>query len=510
MQPDKKQPQQRLDGIGFGRRRLTEYRSLSAAKPLKRAAGPEVNRPRQRLDMSTLEQDLRSIDETSEPTKRRRPKRPRWRLKHGLIVLSVSIVGLVGFLGVKALIALQQITERNLNGGALALQDNVDPTQLKGEGDGRVNILAIGIGGAGHPGGQLADTIMIISIDPINNTATMLSIPRDFYLRVPGYYSMRINEVHAVGEDNKQQKANGGGPALLSDNLERVLGIPIHYFVRVDFSGFIQAVDTVGGVDIDVKDSVFDPFIESSFGNGKYGFSVKPGPRHFDGRVALQYGRSRKTSSDFVRASRQQEVLVALKNKILSLSTLSNPLKISSLISAAGNHARTDLSIDEIMKLVSIANRIDNSTINYFVLTNAGDNYLASRNIHGAAVLVPRAGIDNFSQIQAFIRSVLLVDGFIKNEAAQIVVLNGTGKTGFATKVGKYLKDYGYQVIETGDAPQKNVTVTAMYDQSGGQKPFTLKLLEKRLRVTAQHQAAPGIVKSADFIIVIGSDFKLP
>lgn len=483
-------------------------------KKIEPSKSPEdsLDRPRQGLSVSSMSEEMRALDE-DKPAKKAKPRRlkgARRHVKRAALILGLALVSAIGFLGVKALIALQQITERNLNGGALALQDNIDPTQLKGEGDGRVNVLAIGIGGAGHPGGQLADTIMIISIDPINNTTSMLSIPRDLYLKVPGYYSMRINEVHAAGEDNKQQKAKGGGPTLLGENLERILGIPIHYYVRVDFQGFIQAVDTVGGLDIDVKEPVFDPFIEDKFGSNKYGFTIKPGQHHLDGRSALQYGRSRKTSSDFARAGRQQEVLVALKNKVLSLSTLANPLKVSNLISAAGNHVRTDLSIDEIMKLLQIAKRIDNTSINYFVLTNAGDNYLASRNIGGASVLIPKAGLDNFSQIQTFVRSQLLVDGFIKKEAAQIVVLNGTTKSGFATKVADHLKGYGYNVIEAGDAPQKNVAITALYDQSGGQKPFTLKLLEKRLKVTSQPQAPLGITRSADLIVIIGADFKLP
>lgn len=513
MQPRNKQPKS-IDGVGFARRKLTDYRRLQGNPPLRTSKQADLNRPRQRLDMSVMNEELKSLDKANETTGKRRGRTRRSRIakrpRRILMAVGIVIALVLGFLGIKALIALQQITERNLSGGALALQDNIDPTQLKGEGDGRVNILVIGIGGAGHPGGQLADTIMVISIDPINNTATMLSVPRDFYLKVPNYYSMRINEIHAVGEDNKQQKANGGGPALLSENLERVLGIPMHYFVRVDFQGFIDAIDTVGGIDIEVKDSVFDPFIEKSFGSGNYGFSIKTGTHHLDGATALQYGRSRKTSSDFARASRQQEVLIALKNKVLSLSTLSNPLKVSSLISAAGNHVRTDLTIDEIMKLLTIGKRIENSTIDYFVLTNAGDNYLASRNIGGASVLIPKAGLDNFTQIQKFVRSQLLVDGFIKNEGAQIVILNGTSKPGLADKAGDYLKGYGYNVIETGDAPQKNIALTALYDQSGGQKQFTLKLLEKRLKVTAQAQSPHGIVKSADLIIVLGNDFHIP
>jgi LCP family protein required for cell wall assembly len=501
--------QRSIDGVGSRRRLLSDRQPLTAARRLDQP-GDDVHRARRRLNAAEMDADLRSIKQPeTRPTARPKVRTKRRRLRRTFAVSGILIVGIIGFLGVRALIALQQITERNLRGGALALQDNIDPTQLKGEGDGRVNILVIGIGGAGHAGGQLADTILVISVDPINNSAAMLSVPRDLYLRVPGYYSMRINEVHAVGENSKQQKDKGGGPALLAENLTRILGVNIHYFVRVDFQGFIQAVDAVGGVDLQVEKAVFDPFIESRFGNGKYGFSIKPGQHHLDGRTALQYGRSRKTSSDFARADRQQDVLVALKNKILSLSTLTNPVKVSSLISAAGNHLRTDLSIDEIMKLLQIAQRIDNSTITNFVLSNAGDNFLSSRNINGAAVMVPRAGLDNFSAIQRYVRSQLFVDGFIKQEQAQIVILNGTSSKGLGSKAAEYLRSYGYSVVEVGTAPQRGQAVTALYDQSGGQKPFTLKLLEKRLNTTAQQPAPAGLTSSADIIIILGDDFTI-
>lgn len=506
---DKKRPRS-LDSVGPRGRDLRDLQPLTKARRLDQP-GDDVHRPRRRLNTAELDADLSTIrgPERSRANKPAVKTRRRWRLRRTFALAGVLVIGIVGFLGVRALIALQQITERNLRGGALALQDNIDPTQLKGEGDGRVNILVIGIGGAGHPGGQLADTIMIVSVDPINNEVAMLSVPRDLYLRVPDYYSMRINEIHSVGENNKDQRAKGGGPTLLAENLSRILGINVHYFVRVDFQGFIQAVDTVGGVDITVEKSVFDPFIETRFGSGKYGFSIKPGQYHMDGPTALQYGRSRKTSSDFARADRQQDVLVALKNKILSLSTLTNPVKVSGLISAAGNHLRTDLSIEEIMKLIEIAKRINDSTITNFVLTNAGDNFLASRNIGGAAVMVPKAGLNNFSAIQRYVRSKLFVDGFIKHEQAQIVILNGTTRGGLGNKAADYLRSYGYNVVEVADAPQKGVATTGLYDQSGGQKPFTLKLLEKRLGTTAQWPVPAGITYSADIIIVLGSDFTI-
>lgn len=503
----KKRPS--VDGVGNVRRRLTSYQPLNEKRQSVKNQD-DLDRARRGSFTEEIEQGMSDIQEEKKP----RPKlwkrlSPKLSFKKS-IKIGGAILGIFAlFFLFKFLMAIQNITERNLNGGALALQDNIDPTQLKGEGDGRVNVLVIGIGGKNHPGGQLADTIMIVSIDPINNTAAMLSIPRDFYLKVPNYYSMRINEVHSAGESNSKQKKEGGGPKLLADTLENVLGIPVHYYVRVDFDGFIQAVDTVGGIEIKTDQAIFDPFIENSYGSGKYGFSIKPGTHHLDGKRALQYGRSRKTSSDFARAERQQEVLVALKNKILSISTLTNPVKLSNLISAAGDHARTDLRIDEILKLIKIGEKIDSNTVDHFVFSNAGDNYLAGKNIGGASVLVPKAGLNNFTEIRKFVRSEFLVDGFIKKESAKITVLNGTAKPGLAKEVGEYLKDYGYNIVEVADAPTKDVKTTVIYDQSSGQKPFTMKLLEKRLKAILGNGTPAGVTSTSDIVIIVGSDAKI-
>src|SRR5207244_10638311 len=124
-------------------------------------------------------------------------------------------------------------------GGAPALAKAVlDPTQLKGEGNGRVNILLLGVGGAGHDGPNLSDTIMVVSIDPKTKDVAMLSIPRDLYVKIPGHGYGKINAANVYG-----------GPTLAARTVANVIGVPIHYYAVIDFSGFKQAVDSVGGGD---------------------------------------------------------------------------------------------------------------------------------------------------------------------------------------------------------------------------------------------------------------------
>jgi LCP family protein required for cell wall assembly len=507
--------QQSLDGVR-NRRRLTDYQPLhaptSSGKPASGLSPSGITRledAKRQFD-STLSavQSQREIDT---PKKRFRKKQPVSRFKRIAKLSSAFMAIALLFFGVKALIALQRITERNFGQGALALQDNIDPSQLQKEGDGRVNVLAIGIGGEDHPGGQLADTILVISIDPFNNEAAMVSLPRDFYLRVPGHYSSRINAVHAMGESSG--KNQGGGPKLLSDTVEQVLDIDIHYYVRVDFDGFVKAVDTVGGIDVDVKERLYDgatELIYKDFGGPR--FSYEPGRHHLDGKRALQFARCRKSTScgsDFGRAARQQQVIVSLKDKVLSIPTLTNPLKVVGLLDAAGSHARTNIDIrNELPKFMEIAKRIDSANIRNFVFSNAPGGLLSSRTIGGAYVLVPQAGLDNFTRIQQFVHSDIFRDGFLKKENAKITIMNGTSKAGFATRTAEYLKGYGYDVVKITDAPVKT-SETIIYDQTNGQKPFTMALLEKRMKKPIQSGAPAGTTSSSDIIIVLGDDFAL-
>jgi len=146
--------------------------------------------------------------------------------------IGMMLVGL--YLGLNSWSALRNIIDRG-GDGALALQDNIQPSELRSEGDGRVNILLIGIGGENHVAGDLADSIIIASVDPFAKEMAMLSVPRDLYVEIPGYYSTRINAAHSIGEE--QQPEEGGGIALLQETIEEAFAINIHYYVRGDFQG---------------------------------------------------------------------------------------------------------------------------------------------------------------------------------------------------------------------------------------------------------------------------------
>lgn len=207
-----RQPQDRnLPGL-VRRQARTEIGNFQRTRELKEAeitSGAEALNTNQgasepfRFDTDDIQDAQETAAKKPRGLGRLRPSHLRrhftWRgffKRLGLSVGALAVLGL-GYLGYKLFFAVQNIIDRD-SGGALALQDDIDPSQLKGEGDGRVNILLIGIGGDDHQGGDLSDTIIIASIDPFNNEVAMLSVPRDLWVDIPGQWATKINTAHAL------------------------------------------------------------------------------------------------------------------------------------------------------------------------------------------------------------------------------------------------------------------------------------------------------------------------
>lgn len=435
-------------------------------------------------------------------------KRPNAGRQHKVLRrVLLSLLGtvlLVGiFFGVKVVLAGRKVITRNNSGGAPALAGTIDPTKLKGEGDGRVNILLLGIGGPGHEGPYLSDTMMLVSIDPQTKDVAMLSIPRDLWVPIPGYGYAKINAADSYGETEHYP---GGGGALAKATVSKVFDIPVHYYIRVDFSAFKQAVDTVGGVDINVDKSIYDPYYPCDRGADYCLFSLHAGPQHMTGTIALRYARSRETSSDFDRAARQQKVLVALREKALTLQTLSNPVKVSGLIDSVGNHVVTDLQPNELQRLAGMVKDIDTTKIIQKVLDTSPAGLLVDGNIGGGYVELPRAGAGNYEDLREFVHSIF-VDHYITTENAAIQIQNGTTRSGLATAVAKMLKGYNYNITGAVSADNQNYPNTIIYDYTGGQKPYTIGYLENRFGVKAK-RATPA-AGDPEIRIILGSSYKL-
>lgn len=399
-------------------------------------------------------------------------------------------------------------------GGSPALQDCEDLSKLNKEGDCRVNIMLLGKGGGAHEAPDLTDTIIIASIDPVHNEAALISVPRDLYVKPEGEYGYsKINAVYAnaknsaTAEGKSTKEAEQVGLKAIEKTLETKMDIPIHYYGMIDFTGFQKAIDTVGGVTINVKEPLYDPSV--AWENNWNPLIADTGVQTMNGKKALLYARSRQSSprGDFDRAVRQREVMVALKDKIFSAGTYSNPVKVSQLIDAFGGHIETNFSIDEIMKLYGIGKDTQSQNIKSIGLSDEPNDFLTTDMYAGQSVVIPKAGIDDYSEIQKFIRKTL-IDPRIREENASVIVLNGTNTAGLAKKQADLLKSYGYNVTDSKDAPTKDYDKTVIVDLRDGNKKFTKHYLERRYKTSATGRLPDGITapETADFVIIIGQE----
>lgn len=262
----------------------------------------------------------------------------------------------------------------------------------------RVNILLLGIRGADDMpnGGLLTDTIMIVSIDTAKKKAALISVPRDIYLEIPVVKKKeKINAAYLYGEE---KSPDGGGLELSKRAIEYVTGLAIDHVISVDFKAFNEIINELDGVDVYLD----KPFSE----NKQWGidFYVASGLQHMNGDVALYYARSRYSTNDFDRARRQQQVLLAMKNKAMQLGFLANPFKINSVLDILKNRVKTDLTLFDIIKFSRLTREIDNNGVKHKVFSTE-DGTLTQTFINSAYVLLPADG--NFEKIREISKNIL-------------------------------------------------------------------------------------------------------
>jgi LCP family protein required for cell wall assembly len=229
--------------------------------------------------------------------------------------------------------------------------------------DERMNILVVGIDKTPWRTATLTDSMMVVSIDPVGESVTIVSLPRDL-VRVPlgqgNVFGPKLNSLMAYADRHPETFPQGGMRAL-EDAVGALLGIHIHYYAQIDFFGFVKLVDAAGGVDVNVKKAFYDASYDGIGVNAKgvHGWGVEVGLNHFNGWEALAYSRARKADgeSDFTRAARQQEVLLALRDKIMSDGSLLT--KLPTLLTAFGDLVKTDVPTASLPDLAAIADEMD-------------------------------------------------------------------------------------------------------------------------------------------------------
>jgi LCP family protein required for cell wall assembly len=235
--------------------------------------------------------------------------------------------------------------------------------------DERLNVLVIGVDAVPGRTATLTDTMMVVSFDPVGKTASMVSLPRDLINMPLGEgdeFGPKLNSLMSFADTNPKIFPKGGIQAL-QDAIGTLLGIPIHYYARMEFNGFISMVDAVGGVDIKVAKAIDDPGYDG-FGEGKRGWSITAGTHHLDGANALAYARSRKSAgeSDFTRAGRQQQILLALKDAATKDGSLF--WELPALFAAVGDSVRTDIPVERLPQLAAAIDEMGSGGITRAVI----------------------------------------------------------------------------------------------------------------------------------------------
>lgn len=402
--------------------------------------------------------------------------------------------------------------------------------KLRGQENGRINILLLGIAGKGRAGTNLTDTIMIASLNTNTNQVALFSIPRDFYAVIPENKSlpagetgmrMKINSIYQYGL-NKYKTADQS-LKILKTVVSDITSLDIHYFAIVNFEGFEKAIDAIGGINIMNERDIYD----SRYPGPNYSyetFELKKGFQHLDGATALKYARERHDDpeGDFGRAKRQQQVMQSTKNKIFSTSTLFNFFTLNELLNTLGNNVTTDISTPEMESFFELSKKLDTNNINNVIVDawNSDSLLKVSHIFFGesrAFVLIPRIG--NMSEIQELAQNVFDLNKIkrrkeeIAKENASVIIINKSGDSGLVNKIKKLLSEnFSYKnVVVISDNQKTLEEKTVAYDLTDGDKPFTLDELVGKLPALALYelpQNYTNITKNvdSDIVVVLGKD----
>ncbi len=386
--------------------------------------------------------------------------------------------------------------------------------ELKGERDNRINILVLGIGGEGHEGANLTDTIILLSVNPKTKQIGMISIPRDLLAPIPGYGYRRINNAYAFAEDALPGSGGNTAKKVVGD----IFSLEINYFVTVNFNGFKQLIDDLGGVSIDIENSFTDPYYPTDDFKTKV-VSFKAGRQLMDGTAALQYARSRHggngEGSDFARSKRQQNLIMAIRDKALSLAVFANPAKLLRIYQTFSEYISTDFESWEIIRLANILKDAPPEKIVRRTLEETPYGPLVPRMIDGAFVLLPESG--SWDEIRSMAQNIFSATApEQKKKKITVEIQNGTVVPGYAAGVAEILRREGYQVIKIGNAKLRDYEKSVIYE-NGDKEKLEEDMIKIRSLLGANVSTSPllpqGMENSAtgtkqqnaDFLIILGT-----
>lgn len=328
---------------------------------------------------------------------------------------------------------------------------------------GRTNILLLGSAGEGFEGKDLTDSIILVSFHQRENKVALLSIPRDLYVETKETGGNRINRLYELGS---KKFGDEGGLEFARYTISQFFDIPIHYVWKVDFKGFAKMVDAIGGITLNVPETIDDPLYPKDGTYDYEHFYLPAGLQKLDGKTALKYVRSRHTTSDFSRSNRQQEVLLAMKKQALEEGVLTSPSQLKAVYRALREHIDTNMDLREMITLAKVGARMDQGRIFHFSIHDdptitGGFLYTPLRELYGGAfVLLPAS--DKWDEIKKYAKLVTDKPEWLKGSFS-VQVLNGTKTAGIATSLKIILQRYGFSVPRFGNARAQGIPVTTLY-----------------------------------------------
>ncbi len=391
--------------------------------------------------------------------------------------------------------------------GNTILQPPGGPTPDPWDGKNRVNVLLMGLDYRDWEAGEVprTDTMLLLTLDPVTNTAGILSIPRDMWVNIPGYDYHKINQAYYFGE---LDRLPGGGPALAMETVKQFLGIDINYYAQVDFQAFVKFIDEIKGVKIRVE----QPITVVLMGSNRK-MTLEPGVVTLPGDIALAYARNRYTEGgDFDRARRTQQVVLAVRDRILSFDML--PLLITRapvLYNELASGVRTNLSLDQVIRLAWLAQSIPNENIRQAVIGASQVEFAKSPD--GLDILIPipdriRLVRDEIFTSGGPVGPVAVAQdaqALMQAEAARVSIQNGSGQDGLAGSTATWLREQGINVVDESTAGEF-FSVTTFFLYNG--KPYTLQYLAQQMgirnpRVYNRYDPSAAY----DIAVMLGSDW---
>ena len=371
------------------------------------------------------------------------------------------------------------------------------------DGKTRVNVLIMGID-ARSPDvrAPLTDTMILFTIDPVSNTAGMISIPRDLWVKIPGSEYGKINTAYSIGESFQLP---GGGPGLAVRTVEDLLGVPIQYYAQINFDAFVSFIDNIDGVKVTIPER-----IQLDIVNTDRSYWLDPGTYTLPGDLALAYVRNRSTSGgDFDRAQRQQQVIMAIRDRVLSFNMMPTLIaKAPQLYADLSSGIRTNLTLDQALSLAQKALSIPRDQILSRAINGSYVNFGTSPD--GLSMLRPipdkirELRDEVFGGVSA-VNAEQNLETILQEEGASISVRNASSQEGLAAKTAEYLRAKGLNVVEETNAAYQTYSTITFY----GAKPYTLHYLVDLIKISPSTRIVYAYDPAAtvDLVLYLGDDF---